>query len=76
MSNLSDTEVMKRIGEKLRELRLKEGFQINEVANYTGLDDSLISKFERNKRKINLSNLNILLKFYEISFSQFFIDID
>lgn len=72
----SEKELHHKLGQKLNRIRNSKDLTLMDVEAATGIDNSNISKYENSKLNINLSNLYILLKFYEVPFSQFFIDID
>lgn len=74
MDKLTDNEVSERIAVKLKLERVRYGYTLQQVSNFTGIDVSDLSKFENATRQINFRNLNILLHFYDLNFEQFFRD--
>lgn len=74
MKKLKDHEVTERIGIKLKLERIRHGYNQSQVANFTGLDQSDLSKIEKGSLQINFRNLNILFNFYEITYDYFFRD--
>lgn len=54
------------VGSNLQYLRRVNGFTQKEIANYLGVDQSLISKIEHDKRKINMTWLNQLCNLYRV----------
>lgn len=72
MTNISDNELNERLALKLKLERVRHGYTLQQVSNFTGMDSSDLSKYERAELQINFRNLNVLLHFYEISVQQFF----
>lgn len=52
------------VGNNLKYLRRVNGFTQKEIADYLGVDQSLISKIEHDTRKINMTWLNQLCNLY------------
>ena len=52
------------VGSNLKYLRRVNGFTQKEIANYLGVDQSLVSKIEHDTRKINMTWLNQLCNLY------------
>lgn len=52
------------VGSNLQYLRRVNGFTQKEIANYLGVDQSLVSKIEHDTRKINMTWLNKLCNLY------------
>ena len=61
------------IGEKVRKLRKKNNFTIQELCNKTGLSYSFLSNLENNKHSITISNLNKIANVFKIELNDFFI---
>ena len=56
----------KQIGERLKELRLEQGYTQQQVADYLKIDQSNYSKIEKGKRKLNkLSQVIKLCELYD-----------
>lgn len=72
MTKITDKELRERIAVKLKSERVRNGYTLQQVSDFTGIDASDLSKYERAINQINFSNLNVLLQFYEISFEKFF----
>ena len=58
---------MTTFGEFLKEARRKRGYSQQTVSNYTGITDSRLSRFERDKDKCPPDELRNLSKLYGIS---------
>ena len=58
---------MNKLGEILREARNKRNLILRKVAAEVDIDQSLISKFEKNERKPTKEQLLRLAKFYGLS---------
>lgn len=54
------------VGSNLHYLRRVNGFTQQEIADYLGVDQSLVSKMEHDTRKINMTWLNQLCNLYKI----------
>ncbi|GLB50417.1 helix-turn-helix domain-containing protein [Neptunitalea lumnitzerae] len=65
---------MKTLGETLKDAREIKGLILRKVAAEVDIDQSLISKFEKNERKPTLEQIVRLAKFYELSESELVID--
>lgn len=53
----------RRIGEKIKQLRLAQGLSQEELAEYCGLSTSYISYIETGKRRISLKKLETMSKY-------------
>ena len=58
---------MQNIGKLIRELRDKEGYPLRKVAAYLDIDQAILSKIERGKRKITKEHVKNLAKFFNYS---------
>ena len=67
---------MATLGQKLRELRHRKGYKLNEVAKGADLSISFISLIERDKASISVENLQKLANFYNVRLFQIFQDIE
>lgn len=57
---------MKRVGETLRELRTKNHLQLREVASAIHIDQTLLSKIERDEPLPTEEQVKSLSKFYRV----------
>lgn len=58
---------MKTLGDTLKSARKEKGLILRKVAAKVDIDQSLISKFEKNERKPTMEQLVRLAKFYGLS---------
>jgi len=65
---------MKTLAEKLFEARKEKNLILRKVSAATDIDQSLISKFEKNERKPTQAQLKSLAKFYNLNFKTLIID--
>ena len=59
------------IGEKLKELRVKSGYNQEQIAEILNVKREVVSYYENNVRIISTTNLIKLLKFYGITLKDF-----
>ena len=64
----------KKIGKKLKELRLSRGFRQNEVADKVGLSRATISNVEVGNRGLSLESLQKFCELYNVSIDYFGIE--
>lgn len=64
---------MKTLGETLKNEREKKDLILRKVAAEVDIDQSLISKFEKNERKPTMEQVIRLAKFYDLSESELII---
>jgi len=62
------------LGEKLHEARESRNLILRKVSAAVDIDQSLISKFEKNERKPTQSQLKVLAEFYELDEKDLIID--
>jgi transcriptional regulator with XRE-family HTH domain len=55
------------IGEKLRNLRAKQGLLLREVAANMEVDTAFISKLEHNEKTANKSHIKTLARLYKVT---------
>jgi transcriptional regulator with XRE-family HTH domain len=67
---------MSSIGNKIREVRKKNGLTLNELAELTGLSQGFLSQVERSKSSITLQSLSKISDALEVSRSYFFEDVE
>lgn len=65
---------MKTLGETLKLARDQKKLILRKVAAEVDIDQSLISKFEKNERKPTMGQIVRLAKFYELSESELLIN--
>lgn len=58
---------MKQLGDRLRDIRESKNLKQIEVANKTGINNKILSSYERNISLPTIDNLITLCNFYEIS---------
>ena len=64
------------IGDKIKELRLEKGLSQLKLGKLIGVSQKAIDYWERNINEPKASYIISLVKTFEISFDEFFIDID
>lgn len=67
-------EINKIVGKKFKEIREEYKYSLREVAKYTGIDHSHISKIENGQRNTTLDVIEKLCRFYKINVSDLFGD--
>jgi len=65
---------MKTLGDTLKCARIEKNLILRKVAAKVDIDQSLISKFEKNERKPTMEQVIRLAKFYNLSESELIID--
>lgn len=58
------------LGDKIRILRLTKGLSQKKLAELTGIPQTTISDFERNKYKPDLERLQKLARFFEMTLDE------
>ncbi len=64
------------IGEKIKELRLEKGLSQQNLAKLIGVSQKAIDYWERNINEPKASYIIMLVKTFEITFDEFFTDIN
>ncbi|MBQ7307749.1 MAG: helix-turn-helix transcriptional regulator [Clostridia bacterium] len=64
--------IKEKVGQRIKELRTKQGLSQEEFAFKCELDRTYITSLERGKRNISLENLEKIAKAFNMSLSQFF----
>lgn len=64
------------IGEKIKELRLEKGLSQLKLGKNIGVSQKAIDYWERNVNEPKASYIIALVKTFEISYDEFFTDID
>lgn len=62
-----------KIGERLKELRITNGYTQKEIAEELGLEFAAISKYENNLREPNMNSLIQLSKIFNVSADHIYI---
>lgn len=65
-----------KIGDKIKELRLEKGYSQQQLANKIGVSQKAIDYWERNVNEPKSSFIILLVKTFEISFDEFFAEIN
>jgi transcriptional regulator with XRE-family HTH domain len=65
----SEKALLKKLGARIRKLRIKEGFSQEELAFNAYLDRSYIGEIERGERNTSFLNLHKIAKALKISVS-------
>lgn len=63
---------MNKYGKRIRALREKHGYTLEEAAKKLNMTWSSLGKYERGERKIPPELLEEIARFYEVPFSSFF----
>lgn len=64
------------IGEKIKELRVEKGLSQLKLGNLIGVSQKAIDYWERGVNEPKASYLISLVKTFEVSFDEFFLDIE
>ena len=64
------------IGEKIKELRIEKGLSQMQLAKIIGVSQKAIDYWERNVNEPKASYIISLVKLFDISFDEFFSEID
>lgn len=64
------------IGEKIKELRLENGFSQMQLGKAIGVSQKAVDYWERNVNEPKASYIILLVKTFKISFDEFFNEID
>lgn len=65
-----------KIGEKIKELRLEKGLSQQKLGKAVGVSQKAIDFWERNVNEPKASYIIALVKTFEISFDEFFNDVE
>jgi transcriptional regulator with XRE-family HTH domain len=66
----SNSEVLKKFGQRIRDLRKEKGFSQESFAYRCELDRTYIGSIERGERNISLKNIEVIAKALEISIAE------
>ncbi|MGN0485565.1 MAG: helix-turn-helix domain-containing protein [Lachnospiraceae bacterium] len=58
---------MKQLGDKLRDLRESKNLRQTDVAEQTGINNKILSSYERNASIPTIENLKTICEFYNVS---------
>ena len=64
--------IKEKVGQRIKELRTKQGLSQEEFAFKCDLDRTYITSLERGKRNISLENLEKIAKALNMTLSEFF----
>lgn len=64
------------IGEKIKELRLEKGLSQLKLGKAIGVSQKAVDYWERNVNEPKASYIISLVKIFDVSFDEFFMDID
>lgn len=64
--------IKEKVGQRIKELRTKQGLSQEEFAFKCDLDRTYITSLERGKRNISLENLEKISKAFNMTLSEFF----
>lgn len=64
--------IKEKVGQRMKELRKKQGLSQEEFAFKCELDRTYITSLERGKRNISLTNLEKIAKAFNMTLSEFF----
>jgi len=65
-------DIRVRFGNRLRQLRHRQGWTQEELADVLGLDRSYIAEIELGKRNVCLKNIEVIAKGFKVSMGQLF----
>ncbi|MEH7436740.1 helix-turn-helix transcriptional regulator [Neobacillus drentensis] len=69
-------ELSRKIGERIREIRIKKGFTQEELAHQAFLHDRYIGKIERGEKNLSLESLLKITKVLDVTLGEFFNMVD
>lgn len=64
------------IGERIKELRIEKGLSQMHLAKLTGVSQKAIDYWERNVNEPKVSYVIALVRVFEVTFDEFFTDVD
>ena len=67
---MNDDGILKKFGERVRQLRKARGFSQQSFASACGLDRTYIGGIERGERNVALRNIEVIAKSLGISVSE------
>lgn len=66
--------ITKKIGERIKELRSRQGISQESLAHLANLDRTYVNSVENGKRNISIENIEKIAKALKISIKDFFDD--
>ena len=63
-------DIKQKIGKKIKELRIKEGYSQEELASYAKLHRTYISDIERGERNVSIENIEKIAKALKIELNE------
>jgi len=70
-----DTDILKKFGARIKELRTQQGISQEELAFRANLDRTYISGVERGRRNISLVNIKNIAKALDVPLVELFLDL-
>ncbi len=67
---MPESEIQKQFGDRVRDLRKKQGFSQEAFAAHCGLDRTYVGGIERGERNVALKNIEVIAKSLGISIAQ------
>ncbi len=67
---MTDDNILLRFGERVRELRTRQGWSQEDFAAECGLDRTYVGGIERGERNVGLRNIELIARTLGISLSQ------
>ena len=73
---VKEKPLLKQIGDRLRDLRIKSGFSQEELAENVGIHRTYIGSVERGERNVSILNLFYITRALDSSLSELFKNIN
>ena len=67
-------EIKEKFGQKVKELRERKGFSIEQLANISNVDRNYISDIEKGKRNVSIEIMEKIILALDTDFTSFFND--
>ena len=67
-----DTRINKKVGEKIRQLRLDNGFSRTQVIKHIGVSNQQLLKYETGKNKVSTGRLKLIAQLFQKPLSYFY----
>ena len=65
-----------KLGERIKELRIEKGYSQMQLGKLIGVSQKAVDYWERNVNEPKASYIIMLVKIFEISYDEFFADIE
>ena len=65
-----------KVGEKIKELRQEKGLSQEHLAKAIGVSQKAVDYWERNVNEPKVSYIMSMVRFFELTYDEFFADID